>query len=316
MEVIKMEYRKINIDEIELCPFIKYREDVGDLTSMVKSIKIKGDVEQALKVTPNPKGKFWLVWGKRRLEACKLLGLKQVTCMVEVMNEDEMFRQSAIENMYRKDMNDMEWAEYFEAWSRRCGLSYKEIGAEIGDVDFVYHRTRLLELPIPIRNKIRTGANFTLRHGHLLLQIKDPSLQEKLADEIVEKGLTARELEKKIKEIGQPSEVKEEHKEELAPPKEVEKEPTKPIEVKAEAEEIVKSAIKHGMTVKPYEDLLKEVEELRGRLEEVEYFLQSIAGEYNDVCPYCHKTVYVKVNPNFDKKALKVNLVMFKEWNK
>jgi hypothetical protein len=82
-------------------------------------------------------------------------------------------------------------------------------------------------------------------------------------------------------------------------------------EEKPEAEEIVKSAIKHGITVKPYEDLLKEVEELRGRLEEVEYFLQSIAGEYSDICPFCHKKVYVKVNPDFDKKALKVNLVMF-----
>jgi DNA-directed RNA polymerase subunit F len=120
------------------------------------------------------------------------------------------------------------------------------------------------------------------------------------------------------------------HKEELVPPigaksEEIQPGPTAPIEPAPitkpepvqptkpeEAQTMVREALKRGKETKPYEDLVKEVEALRGRLEEIEYFLQSIAGEYDDNCPFCHKTICIKVNPDPGKGILNVSLVMFK----
>jgi ParB family chromosome partitioning protein len=341
--------KKIKLDEIIPISFIPERVDLGDLTEIVNSIKIKEDVDIPLRVRPsktNP-GKYERIWGKRRQEACSIIGLKEVTCIVEDSDDDECFRLSATENIYHKDLNPIEEAKFFEAWSKHCNLNYNEIAGELGlrDPSYVYNRTGLLGLPQTIQDKILTGKNFGVHHGLLLLQVKDPSLQEKLADEVIEKGLTVRELEKKVKEITKPKEevppaipaqkapeVKEEptrpeatsvavatpvtvKPEEIQPSPAAPTEPqviTKPME--EQAKELTREALKHGIIVKPYEDLLKEVEALRGRLEDVEYFLQSIAGEYEDNCPFCHKSVCIKVNPDPDKKILNVSLTMFETW--
>ncbi len=82
-------------------------------------------------------------------------------------------------------------------------------------------------MPQTIKDKIRTSTNFSVHHGILLLEIRDIALQEKLADEVLEKRLTVKELEKKVKEITKPKEE--------APPAisaqkapEVKEEPTRP----------------------------------------------------------------------------------------
>jgi len=389
------EMRKIKLDDILPIPFIPERADLGDFLEMqalVDTIEIKGDVEVPLKVRPSKTepGKYERVWGKRRQEACSIAGLKEVTCIVEDMDDDECFRQSAIENIHRKDLNPIEEAKFFEAWSKHSHLDYNEIAGELGlrDPGYVYNRTKLLGLPQAVQEKIVSANNFGVYHGLLLLQAKDPALQEKLADEVIENKLTVRELEKKVKEIVKPKEAKpKEIKEEgSVPPKE---EPTRPEETqpvpkeapepegiirkmielrdeklpyrhlygqiadlpsftriarainqgksadeaiallhekppepmipvtseaqpeKPKAEAIVKGALDHAVTIKPYEDLLEENEALKSELEEVKGLLESIQGGYTDKCPLCYRSIFFIIALDAEKK-LRIATTSFK----
>jgi ParB family chromosome partitioning protein len=100
--------KRVEVSKIKAIPWLPYREQLGDLASLAKSIAAKGDVDVPLKVRPAQDGNYELIWGKRRLGAAKLAGIKRVTCIVEDMDDEEVLRQCVVENMHREDRNPLE----------------------------------------------------------------------------------------------------------------------------------------------------------------------------------------------------------------
>ncbi len=88
----------------------RYRQDLGDLTSLKESIKQKGLI-QPITVTPNNGGAYTLIAGGRRLASCVQLGLKEIPCMVrEDVSDLDLREMELIENTHRQDMT---WQEKF-----------------------------------------------------------------------------------------------------------------------------------------------------------------------------------------------------------
>jgi len=199
-----IQLRKIDVNKIRYIPWLPERTELGDVVSLARSIQRRGDVDVPIKVRKTNDGYYELVWGKRRVEAAKLAGVTELTCIVEDLSDEEVFRQHVIENMYRKEKNCIEEAEFFAEWKRRFNVTYELIAQSLGiDKKYVYNRVALLSLSQKLREKIKQDSNnrFGVYHGLLLLKLKDKALQEKLGMEVIEKGLTTRELEKKIEEI-------------------------------------------------------------------------------------------------------------------
>mgnify|MGYP001097155024 CR=1 FL=1 len=201
----KEQLQKIDINRIRLIEWLPEREEIGDIVSLTRSIQSKGDVDVPIKVRKTPTGEYELIWGRRRLDAAKLAGLRKITCIVEDnISDEEVFRQHAIENLHRLEKNCIEEAEFFEAWRQRLNTTYESIAQKLGiNEKYVYNRVALLSLPNKLREKIKKDPNrsFGVYHGLLLLKIKDKKLQEELGFEVIKEQMSTRELKVKIENL-------------------------------------------------------------------------------------------------------------------
>jgi ParB family chromosome partitioning protein len=153
----KEQIQKIDVTTISLIDWLPERVDMGDIVSLARSIKKKGDVDVPIKVRRTDTGAYELIWGRRRLEAAKLAGISKISCIVENnASDEEVFRQHAVENLHRQEKNCIEEAEFFEAWKRRLNTTYDKIAQILGlDSKYVYNRTALLSLPVSLRKKLK-----------------------------------------------------------------------------------------------------------------------------------------------------------------
>ena len=111
---------------------------------------------------------YELVFGHRRLEALKLLKVKEVDLDVIDLSDDEMATQAVVENMQREGLTDTEKAtgikflvDRFEASGIRQAAGY--VGKLLGlSQERIYTFLRMDEFPAPtkrlIENKQITGA--------------------------------------------------------------------------------------------------------------------------------------------------------------
>jgi len=197
--------KRIEVSKVRAIPWLPYREQLGDLVSLAKSIAAKGDVDVPLKVRPTPDGSYELIWGKRRLEAAKLAGIERVTCIVEDMDDEEVLRQCVVENLHREDRNPLEEGELFHLLKVRTGKTYDEIARMLGlHPKYVYNRVELLKLPDPVKERLKsipTDRKVGLSQLIHLMKVRDPRAQMELLTEVLEKGLSVDELKKRIAEI-------------------------------------------------------------------------------------------------------------------
>lgn len=120
MENKRLEY--IPVEKIHPHPD-NPRKDLGDLTELADSIKANG-VLQNLTVSPmidmeDPDAfigheQYTVVIGHRRLAAAKLVGLKEVPCIVAYMDRHQELQTMLLENIQRTDLTVYEQAQGFQ----------------------------------------------------------------------------------------------------------------------------------------------------------------------------------------------------------
>ena len=76
------------------------RKNLGDLTELSESIKVKG-VMQNLTVVPGIDDTYNIIIGHRRHAASKLAGLTELPCVIECMSEAEQVATMLLENIQR-----------------------------------------------------------------------------------------------------------------------------------------------------------------------------------------------------------------------
>jgi ParB family chromosome partitioning protein len=135
------------------------REDLGDLTELVASIRAHG-ILQPVVVQPHPQrpGNFIILAGHRRYEAAKKAGLDEVPITVrQAAGGARAIEIMLVENCQRRDLGPIEKAEAMGAL-RNHGLSAAEIGRRTGlSGSTVGYYLSLLELDEPSRQRIRNG---------------------------------------------------------------------------------------------------------------------------------------------------------------
>lgn len=88
-----------------------FSEKPKELEGLVESIQAEGVVEPLIVRPPeDEKGKFLLTAGFRRLVAAKKAGLKEVPCLVRVMDDGQSLRVAFAENIPRRALSAMELA--------------------------------------------------------------------------------------------------------------------------------------------------------------------------------------------------------------
>ncbi|MGN0533409.1 MAG: ParB/RepB/Spo0J family partition protein [Eubacterium sp.] len=172
--------------------------DEGALQELADSITQHG-VLQPLLVRPIPSGGYQLVAGERRWRASRMAGLKEVPVVVKELSDIETMEIAIIENLQREDLNPIEEAEGLQALIDRCGFTQEQIAVSVGKSrPAIANALRLLKLPESTRKMTRDGV-ISAGHARALLAFDNPLIIEEVAKNIVEKGLTVRDVERLAK---------------------------------------------------------------------------------------------------------------------
>lgn len=134
---------------------------------------------------------YELVAGERRLRACKMLGMKEISAIVVPnMRECEAALLAMIENLQREDLHFLEEAEGYQSLMRQHCLTQEELGRRLSkSQSCIANKVRLLRLPRSIKEKI-ISYQLTERHARALMRLPDESLQNKIADRAGREGLS------------------------------------------------------------------------------------------------------------------------------
>ncbi len=188
----------ISLELIERNPF-QPRDtfDKKAIEELALSIKEKGVIQP---IIVREKGdKYQIVAGERRYLAAKEAGLKSIPAIIKNVSDRESAEIALIENIQRKNLNPLEEAKAYKSLMENFGYTQEEVAKKVGkDRATIANSLRLLNLPDEIKEKIKKGV-ITAGHARAILSLKDTEKQKELAEKIVEKRLSVREVEKLTK---------------------------------------------------------------------------------------------------------------------
>ena len=189
---------QIALEQIEENPY-QTRYHFGDqaLEELASSIRANG-VVQPVVVRPGADGRYTLILGERRCRASKLAGKTTIPAMVRRVSDQQAAEMTVVENLQRQDLNCIEQASAFSKLSRDFGLTQEQIGQRVGvSRESVSNYMRLLKLPAAVLQHLQEGR-LGFSEARVLLQLLDPTLIEKIADEAVRKHLSVAQLEEVV----------------------------------------------------------------------------------------------------------------------
>jgi ParB family transcriptional regulator, chromosome partitioning protein len=188
------------VEQIKPNPF-QPREDFDpqNIEELAQSIKEKGVIQPLL---VRRKGdNYELIAGERRLRASNSLGLKEIPIIVRDVSDQDSLELALIENIQREELNPIEEAHAYQHLIDKFQVTQEKISEVLGKSRVTITNTlRLLKLPHEIQAEMKKGR-ISFAHGRALLEIEDLNSQRKIAQDIIAKGLSVRELENLIKSV-------------------------------------------------------------------------------------------------------------------
>ena len=146
-------------------------------------------------------GRYELVAGERRLRAAKLVGMREVPCMLIDVNMEDAGLIALVENLQRRDLNFLEEANGIRQLIRMFGMSQEEAARRLGkSQSAVANKLRLLKLPEDVLETLR-DRGLSERHGRALLRLPDEESQRAALGKILEKDMTVAAAESYVDEL-------------------------------------------------------------------------------------------------------------------
>jgi len=198
--------RRIEISQITSNPFQPRKSfKPAELKELQDSLQSSG-LLQPVTVRPAPSGKgFELIAGERRLRAAANLGWREIPAVVKEITDREILTLALVENLQRTDLNPVEEAEGYEQLIRDFGYTQQTVAEMVGkDRSTVANVLRILQLPPAVRELLQDGK-LTAGQARPLLALDAPLRMTALARQVVEKGLSAREVERRVREASDDS---------------------------------------------------------------------------------------------------------------
>ncbi|MGN0519365.1 MAG: ParB/RepB/Spo0J family partition protein [Candidatus Fimenecus sp.] len=175
--------------------------DETALAELADSIRVHG-VLQPLLVRPSADGSYRLVAGERRYRAARMAGLTVVPVTVREMTDEEESVFALIENLQREDLNAIEEAEGLKQLIDTYGLTQEQAASRVGKSrTAVTNALRLLNLPESVTALVKDGK-ISMGHARALLSVEDEAELSRIADLIVQSGISVRETERLCKQAG------------------------------------------------------------------------------------------------------------------
>jgi ParB family chromosome partitioning protein len=138
---------------------------------------------------------YQIIAGERRWRAARQAGLERVPVRVLARSETQSLEIALIENLQRQDLNSIEEARGY----RKLLTEYRMTQAELADKvsksrSAITNALRLLDLPDEVQDLVY-GNKMTAGHARAVLSVSDEPVRLKLAQKIVDEGLSVRDAE-------------------------------------------------------------------------------------------------------------------------
>ncbi|MCG8575137.1 MAG: ParB/RepB/Spo0J family partition protein [Flavobacteriales bacterium] len=189
----------ISIDQIEANPF-NPRTDFEEesLNELKESIKVHGII-QPLTVRKLGRDKYQLISGERRFRASQLAGVTEVPCYIRIANDQSMLEMALVENIQRVDLNAIEVGLSYQRLIDECNFTQEKLSKKLGKSrSNITNFLRLLKLPAQIQLGIKQGL-ISMGHARAIVSAGDEQMQMALFRQVVNEGLSVRELENLLK---------------------------------------------------------------------------------------------------------------------
>ena len=193
-ETPKEEIVEIKIDELRSNPYQPRKVfDEEALNELAASIKEHG-VFQPIIVKKSIKG-YEIIAGERRCKASKLAGLDTIPAIVRDFDDTEMMEIALLENLQREDLNAIEEANAYVKIMEAKNLTHEELAKVLGkSQSYVTNTIGLLRLPIEVKDLVVDGK-LSMTHARILSKMSDHETIIKLANKVMNEGLSVRDLE-------------------------------------------------------------------------------------------------------------------------
>lgn len=178
------------------------RQNVGDLTELIASVREKGVLEPIL--VRRKDSRYQIVAGERRYRAAMEVGLPDIPCVVKELSDAEVMEIALIENLQRKDLTPFEEADGLKALAESHGYTHEMMAEKLGKSRTTVSETMAIAaMPDRVRELCRLAD---IASKSLLLQVvrqQSPEKMEAFVDTLQRDGAvpTRAEARKLIKAV-------------------------------------------------------------------------------------------------------------------
>jgi ParB family transcriptional regulator, chromosome partitioning protein len=174
--------------------------DETELADLANSIRSRGLVQPIIARPDRERGGYEIVAGERRWRAAQRASMHNVTVIVRELSDQEAAEYALIENVQRADLNAIEEAGGYQELIEKFSYTQEQIAHAVGKSrSHLANTLRLLKLPPRVQALVREGK---LSPGAARAIIGHANA-DVLAEEIVARGLTVREVEALVADMQQ-----------------------------------------------------------------------------------------------------------------
>lgn len=174
--------------------------DEQALAELSQSIMQFG-VLQPILVRPLIDGGYQIVAGERRYRASRMAGLTEIPAVIRELSDNETMELALIENLQREDLSPIEEAKGYKTLIDTYQMSQEQVAQTVGKSrPAIANTMRLLLLPDDVLVLVEKG-DLSQGHARALLSLENKALISAVAEDIVKKGLSVRQVEKLVKDF-------------------------------------------------------------------------------------------------------------------
>ncbi|MBW8067319.1 MAG: ParB/RepB/Spo0J family partition protein [Ferrovum sp.] len=177
--------------------------DANSLDELAQSIKTQGLLQPIL-VRAVATGNYEIIAGERRWRASRMAGLTEVPVMIRDIPDETALAVGLIENIQRENLNPLEEAQGLERLIDEFGMTHEGAAQAVGrSRSAVTNLLRLLQLSENVQSLLMEGM-IEMGHARAMVPLPEP-LQKEVALEVVDKQLSVRQTEQRVKKLQTPT---------------------------------------------------------------------------------------------------------------
>jgi ParB family transcriptional regulator, chromosome partitioning protein len=167
------------------------------LNELAESIREFGIIQPIIVRKLDGESSYEIIAGERRFRAAQKIGLRSIPAIVNKdVDDTSSLAMALIENTHRENLSPIEKSITYKQLIEDFKITHEELANKIGKSRAsITNSLRLLSLPLSIQ-KLIDEMKITEGHARGLISLKKIEDQLSLAEEIIKKDLSVREVER------------------------------------------------------------------------------------------------------------------------